>query len=124
MLAAKMDTSQSLKVTASRDAAPPMPGTVLIGYYRYPRHRAPRVFHHELALELELMVHVGLTPEQALRTATVNRAELMGWTDTLGTLAPEKEADIVLLEGRPLDDISATKHVRRVFKGGKQALHA
>jgi len=82
------------------------------------------VFHHELALELELMVHVGLTPEQALRTATVNRAELMEWTDTLGTLAPEKEADIVLLEGRPLDDISATKHVRRIFKGGKQALHA
>jgi len=52
------------------------------------------------------MVHVGLTPERDLRTATVNRAELMEWTDTLGTLAPEKEADIVLLEGRPLDDIS------------------
>jgi len=79
---------------------------------------APRVFHHELALELELMVQVGLTPEQALRTATVNCAELMGWSDTLGTLTRGKEADIVLLEGHPLEDISATKHVRHVFKGG------
>ncbi len=79
---------------------------------------APRVFHHELALELGLMVDVGLTPEEALRTATVNCAELMGWSDKLGTLTPEKEADIALLDGHPLEDISATRRVRHVFKGG------
>ncbi len=79
---------------------------------------APRVFHHELALELGLMVDVGLTPEEALRTATVNCAELMGWSDKLGTLTPGKEADIALLDGHPLEDISATRRVRHVFKGG------
>jgi len=80
---------------------------------------APRVFHHELALELELMVQVGLSPEQALRAATISCAELMGWADTLGTLTRGKEADIVLLEGHPLEDISATRRVRHVFKAGK-----
>ncbi len=79
---------------------------------------APRVFHHELALELELMVQVGVTPEQALRAATVSCAELMGWSDSLGTLTPGKEADIVLLDGNPLKDISATRRVRHVFKAG------
>ena len=80
---------------------------------------APRVFHHELALELELMVRVGLTPEQTLRAATASCAELMGWFDTLGTLVPGKEADVVLLDGNPLEDISATRRVRHVFKAGK-----
>ena len=79
---------------------------------------APRVFHHELALELELMVQVGLTPEQALRAATVSCADILGWSDKLGTLASGKEADVVLLEGNPLDDISATRRVRHVFKAG------
>ena len=79
---------------------------------------APRVFHHELALELELMVQVGLTPEQTLRAATVSCADLLGWSDRLGTLTPGKEADVVLLEGNPLEDISATRRVRHVFKAG------
>jgi len=79
---------------------------------------APRVFHHELALELELMVQIGLTPAQALRAATATCAEVMGWAETLGTLTPGKEADVVLLEGNPLDDISATRRVRHVFKAG------
>ena len=79
---------------------------------------APRVFHHELALELELMVQVGLTPDQALRAATVSCAELMGWSDAIGTLTPGKEADVVLLDGNPLEDISATRRVRHVFKAG------
>jgi imidazolonepropionase-like amidohydrolase len=79
---------------------------------------APRVFHHDLALELELMVQVGLSPEEALRAATVSCAELMGWSDTLGTLTPGKEADIVLVDGHPMEEISATRRVRHVFKGG------
>ncbi|HLY22727.1 MAG TPA: amidohydrolase family protein [bacterium] len=79
---------------------------------------APRVFHHELALELELMVQVGLTPEQTLRAATVSCADLLGWSDRLGTLTPGKEADVVLLDGNPLDDISATRRIRHVFKAG------
>ena len=80
---------------------------------------APRVFHHELALELEIMVQVGVAPEQALRAATVNCADLMGWSGTVGTLTPGKEADVVLLDGHPLEDISATRRVRHVFKAGR-----
>jgi len=80
---------------------------------------APRVWHHEIALELELMVRVGVAPEQALRAATVNCAELMGWADRLGTLSPGKDADIVLVDGHPLEDISATRKVRHVFKAGR-----
>lgn len=79
---------------------------------------APRVFHHELALELELMVQVGLTPEQALRAATIACADILGWSDQLGTLTPGKEADVVLLEGNPLRNISAARQVRHVFKAG------
>ncbi|HLW60794.1 MAG TPA: amidohydrolase family protein [bacterium] len=79
---------------------------------------APRVFHHDLALELELMVQIGLTPEQTLRAATVSCAQLMGWSDSLGTLSPGKEADVVLLEGNPLVNISATRQVRHIFKAG------
>ena len=63
---------------------------------------------------------MGLNPEQALRAATVSCAELMGWSDAVGTLTPGKEADIVLVEGNPLDDISAARRVRSVFKGGTQ----
>jgi imidazolonepropionase-like amidohydrolase len=80
---------------------------------------APRVFHHELALELELMVQVGLTPAQTLRAATASCAELMGWSDTVGTLTPGKEADVVLLDGNPLETISATRRVRHIFKAGR-----
>jgi imidazolonepropionase-like amidohydrolase len=79
---------------------------------------APRVFHHELALELELMVQVGLSTDQALRAATVSCADLLGWSCALGTLTPGKEADIVLLDGNPLEDISATRRVRHVYKAG------
>ena len=79
---------------------------------------APRVFHYELALELELMVQVGLTPEEVLRAATASCAELMGWDGRLGSLTAGKEADIVLLEGNPLDQISAVRNVRYVFKAG------
>ncbi len=43
----------------------------------------------------------------------------MGWTDTLGTLSPGKDADIVLVDGHPLEDISATRQVRHVFKAGR-----
>ena len=79
---------------------------------------APRVYHHELALELELMVQVGLTPEAAMRAATASCAELMGWADRLGTITAGKEADIVLVEGNPLDQISAVRNVRHVLKAG------
>ena len=68
--------------------------------------------------ELGLLVHAGLTPAEALRTATVNPARFLGLTDSLGTVAAGKVADLVLLDGNPLDDIANTRRIRAVIRGG------
>jgi imidazolonepropionase-like amidohydrolase len=69
--------------------------------------------------ELAWFVKAGMTPEQALKTATVDAAELLGAEDRLGRLKPGFYADIAAVEGNPLDDIDvAIKSVRWVMKGG------
>ena len=60
--------------------------------------------------ELEALVESGLTPYQALRTATAHAAELLGAVDEFGTLAVGRRADLLLLEANPLDDVG---HVAR-----------
>jgi imidazolonepropionase-like amidohydrolase len=55
--------------------------------------------------ELVFLVEAGFTPMEALQTATLNPAKFLGLLDQLGTIAPGKEADLVLLEANPLDDI-------------------
>jgi imidazolonepropionase-like amidohydrolase len=70
--------------------------------------------------ELAWFVKVGMTPEQALQTATVNAAELLGKSDTLGEVAPHYFADMIAVEGDPLRDIDVAIHnIRGVMKGGK-----
>jgi imidazolonepropionase-like amidohydrolase len=69
--------------------------------------------------ELGLLVHSGLTPAEALRTATINPATFLGVTDSLGTVAPGKVADLVLLDANPLADIANTKRIRAVIQGGR-----
>jgi imidazolonepropionase-like amidohydrolase len=70
--------------------------------------------------ELAWYVKAGMTPEQALQTATVNGAQLLGMEDKLGALKPGYFADIVAVEGDPLRDINvAINKVRWVMKGGK-----
>jgi imidazolonepropionase-like amidohydrolase len=69
--------------------------------------------------ELALLVRAGLTPAQALRTATINPARFLGLSDSLGTVAVGKVADLVLLDGNPLTDIANTKRIRAVVQGGK-----
>ena len=71
-----------------------------------------------LHTELEHFVDGGLTPFEALRTATVNAAEALGSGGDLGTLEPGKLADLVIVEGNPLRDITATRNVRAVIKNG------
>ena len=72
------------------------------------------------ARELEWFVKAGMTTEQALATATTNGAMLLGMEKNLGAIAPGFFADIVGLEGDPLQNIdAATRHVRWVMKGGK-----
>jgi imidazolonepropionase-like amidohydrolase len=68
--------------------------------------------------ELGLLVRSGLTPAEALRTATINPATFLGLTDSLGTVASGKVADLVLLDANPLTDIANTKRIRAVIQGG------
>ena len=70
--------------------------------------------------ELEWFVKAGMTPAQALATATTNSAMLLGMEKSLGAIAVGYYADIVAVEGDPLADIGAVVHgVRWVMKGGK-----
>ena len=69
--------------------------------------------------ELDWFVKAGMTPEQALRTATANAAELLGKEKELGAVAPGYFADLVAVEGDPLADIDvAINNVRWVMKAG------
>jgi imidazolonepropionase-like amidohydrolase len=69
--------------------------------------------------ELAWMVKAGMTPEQALATATTNGAALLGMEKSLGCVAPGYFADIVAVDGDPLSDIDVViNHVKWVMKGG------
>ena len=72
-----------------------------------------------LHVELEEYVRAGMTPFQALQTATVNAARALGLGDELGTIEPGKRADLTFLGSDPLQDIRNTRDVRRVMKGGR-----
>lgn len=71
--------------------------------------------HNELLQE----VKAGLTPFEALRTATALPAELLGVGADLGTVEPGKLADLAFVQGDPLEDIRATRAVRMVMQGGR-----
>jgi imidazolonepropionase-like amidohydrolase len=68
--------------------------------------------------ELELYVAGGLSPAEALQTATVNAAELLDIGERVGRIAEGYDADLVLLEGDPLADIGATRRIAAVIRGG------
>jgi imidazolonepropionase-like amidohydrolase len=67
--------------------------------------------------ELELLVRAGLSNRDALRAATVVPTEVFGLQDR-GSLQPGMRADMILLEGNPLEDIGATRRIRKVWLGG------
>jgi len=70
--------------------------------------------------ELAWFVRAGMTPEQALRAATVNGAELLGMDKDVGAIKPGAFADVAAVEGDPLADINvAIERVRWVMKGGE-----
>jgi imidazolonepropionase-like amidohydrolase len=70
-------------------------------------------------VELEMMVQAGLTPMQALVAATGAAARVSG-LDQVGTIAPGKEADLLVLRGDPLEDIKNTRQIDSVWIGGRQ----
>jgi imidazolonepropionase-like amidohydrolase len=63
-------------------------------------------------------VEWGLTPMQAIQTATVNAADLLGWNDKVGVVAPGRFADLIAVAGDPLKDVSELERVTWVMKGG------
>lgn len=69
--------------------------------------------------ELELLVEAGLTPMEAIWTATKYAAEALKQEDNIGTLMEGKRADLVLLNTNPLENIRATRDIHRVIKDGK-----
>jgi imidazolonepropionase-like amidohydrolase len=69
--------------------------------------------------ELALLVEAGLTPLEAVRTATVNPAKVLGMADSLGTIEADKLADLVLLDANPLADIANTWRIRAVVANGR-----
>lgn len=75
--------------------------------------------HGENAREFELLVEAGMSPMEAIHAATVNSAELLGLSEMIGTLQPGKAADLIALEGNPLEDISLLQKVHFVMKEGK-----
>lgn len=72
-----------------------------------------------LHTELALLQASGLTPYETLRTTTVNAAEMLGVGSRRGTVEPGKDADLVLLEDNPLEDIDATRSIAGVMIMGE-----
>jgi len=80
----------------------------------------PYVFHGTNAYELEMLVEAGLTPLEAITSATGAAAEAIDFQD-VGTVAPGRFADLVCVDGDPLQDIRILQDLQRiplVIKGG------
>lgn len=75
--------------------------------------------HGQNALELEAMTKRGLTPIEAIRAATISAADLLGWSDKVGTLEVGKFADLIAVEGDPTVDIKTLQKTTFVMKGGQ-----
>jgi imidazolonepropionase-like amidohydrolase len=75
--------------------------------------------HGMNAKNLAFHVRFGQTPMEAIRSATLTSAELMGWDDRVGSLRPGRFADLIAVDGDPLDDITVLEDIPFVMKGGE-----
>jgi imidazolonepropionase-like amidohydrolase len=107
---ANLARSMPLVVALMRAGVPIVAGTDLV------------VPGHSIARELELYVRAGMTPIEALQTATVVPAKVMGLDRESGSLAAGKRADLVILDGNPLHDISQVRRVHAVVAAGRMFL--
>ena len=76
--------------------------------------------HGFIAREIELMAENGMSPVQAIRSATGEAARLLGIDDQVGTVEVGKRADLVLIDGDPHSDPAALRNVWAVFQGGRR----
>ncbi len=79
--------------------------------------RVPGFAEHQ---ELAMMVQAGLTPMQAIQCATRTNAELLGIAEKTGTVTVGKEADLIVLDGNPLDDIHNTQKIAAIWHSGRE----
>jgi imidazolonepropionase-like amidohydrolase len=78
------------------------------------------VYPHGLnAHEFAVMVKVGMTPLAAIQAATISAADLIGWSDRVGVLESGKFADLIAVDGDPLQDVTTLERVRFVMKAGQ-----
>lgn len=73
---------------------------------------------HSLHREIELYVQAGFTPMEAIQAATLVPARVMGLGKDAGTVEKGKRADLILINGNPLDDIRNTRNVEYVITNG------
>jgi imidazolonepropionase-like amidohydrolase len=71
------------------------------------------------AVQFKTMVKLGMTPAQAIRSATTEAADLLGWQDQVGSLEQGKFADVVAVPANPLEDITQLEKISFVMKGGE-----
>jgi imidazolonepropionase-like amidohydrolase len=105
------DTTRDLVATLHRLGVPILAGTDAMD-----GDVLPGTSLHQ---ELELMVRSGLTPLEALRTATLDAARYFGEASSRGTIEVGKLADLVLLDADPIEDIANTRRIHAVIVGGE-----
>ena len=109
------DKMKMVSATAEKNAQRAIQAGVKIGF-----GTDAAVYPHGLnAHEFAVYVKLGMTPLQAIQTATINDADLLGWSDKIGTIEPNKWADIIAVDGDPTKDVTTLQRVRFVMKGGK-----
>ena len=81
--------------------------------------KQPGPYHGEEAVEFANMVEYGMTPLEAIRSATSVAAENLGWKDRVGSIEKGKFADFVGVSGNPANDVTELERVKFVMKGGQ-----
>jgi imidazolonepropionase-like amidohydrolase len=81
--------------------------------------KQPGPYHGEETVEFATMVEYGMTPLQAIRSATSVAAENIGWGDRVGSIEKGKYADLIAVAGNPASDVTELERVKFVMKGGQ-----
>jgi imidazolonepropionase-like amidohydrolase len=115
--AARLQTARNFKrlvdagiqVTLSADAGFGPTGTLVGTFFGYSEH-----------VQMENFVRLGMTPAQAIVASTSRPAAALGLSDLVGTIAPGKSADFLVLDANPLDDIMNSRRISRVYLRGEE----